>query len=330
MSDPQFLINAYLDHTLSDDELSALEAWLSESPQHRQTFIEVVMLHDRLRGECLAMSAMSSLISRAANPISRSRRIGSSVAALVVAATAMTLVIVLFWNGLGGGSASAAVLELNRLIAANSQATDRTYRISVEESARPGETRDFHKPTEVGRPPKPPLDEAVLHVGHGDRFVLVRKTKDGQPFITGSDGRTSWAVRPDGPVRVSRDLSRFNRDLPGHEQGVPLFQIEHGLEQLRTAYDVQILPPESDETRSDSPPERLLVAIKRKGYRGAQRVEIAYVPATGLINEMRFVKMPYGPERLTIRLTLIDDSDLAPDFFHHASHHSSDRIVKEE
>jgi hypothetical protein len=37
--------------------------------------------------------------------------------------------------------------------------------------------------------------------------------------------------------------------------------------------------------------------------------------------------MPYGPERLTVRLTLIDELTLLESFFHHSHHHSSDHQV---
>jgi hypothetical protein len=37
--------------------------------------------------------------------------------------------------------------------------------------------------------------------------------------------------------------------------------------------------------------------------------------------------MPYGPERLTVRLTLMDEPNLPSDFFHHSHHHSSDQEI---
>jgi hypothetical protein len=45
---------------------------------------------------------------------------------------------------------------------------------------------------------------------------------------------------------------------------------------------------------------------------------------------MRFVEMPYGPEQITIRLTLLDQTSLPDDFFEHPFHHSSDRTVLDE
>ncbi len=85
-------------------------------------------------------------------------------------------------------------------------------------------------------------------------FVLQRKLDNEQQFVTGSNGKVSWAVRPDGAVRVSSDLTRFNRDVPGHEHDMPLSNLHDGLEQLQTAYDVQVLPEEQPRTRAANQP----------------------------------------------------------------------------
>lgn len=332
--DPQSLIDGYLDETLSSEEHVVFTQWLHEAPQHRQQFAEAVLLHDRLRGELLAISAMTpeSRPTPSVFTLSRPRRRMGSVAAFFGTVCSIAVVIAVLWRGLGDTPASAAVIEIKRLIAASAQAPDRTYQISVEEVAMPRERGDRSQPPDSGRPPKPPLDGAVLHVRGGNQFVLIRTTPAGLPFVTGSNGRTSWAVRPDGPVRVSSDLTRFNRDLPGHESAMPLINIEDGLEQLRAAYDVQLLPIENGEfdARSEDEPLRLLVAVKKKGFRGPRRVEITYAVATGQIRQMRFVEMPYGPERLTLRLTLVQERNLDALFFDHDSHHTPDRTVEKE
>ena len=49
-----------------------------------------------------------------------------------------------------------------------------------------------------------------------------------------------------------------------------------------------------------------------------------------MIRQMRFVEMPYGPERLTLRLTLAEERSLGADFFRHQSHHDPERVVEEE
>jgi hypothetical protein len=228
-----------------------------------------------------------------------------------------------------GKTPAVASTELKRLIAAQETELDRTYRIAVEDAPTPGRKRQ--PVVNDNRPPKPPLDGALLHVRKGNQFVLIRQMAGGRQFVTGCNSRTSWAVRPDGPVRVSADLTRFNRDLPGHEHDFPLIQIERGLAQLQDAYDIQLLPIEnSDDSAAEDLPTRLLVAVKKRGHRGPQRVEITYAVRTGKIRQLRFIEMPYGPEHLTVRLTQEEERPLGPAFFDHQSHHASDRVVEEE
>ena len=341
-NDPRQLIDGYLDETLSSDEHELLNRWLKAAPENAQQLAQATRLHDRLRREHLALAVMPSSHGRQtvgdwpddSHSLARvatrnSRRIRSLATSAAIVA-AMLLVAVL-WRGFGESSASAAVVELNRIIAANAQSTDRTYQITLEETASPQRRGERSESPESGRPPKPSMEGAVLHVRGGGQFVLVRKTADGRPFVTGSNGQSSWAVRPDGPVRFSADLTRFNRDLPGHEHSMPLSNIRDGLERLREAYDVQLLPVENaDEASVDDEPSRLIVAVKKHGFRGPKRVEVTYSMHSGLIRQMRFVEMPYGSERLTLRMTLVEEQPLGDEFFDHQSHHDADREVVEE
>ena len=138
-----------------------------------------------------------------------------------------------------------------------------------------------------------------MHVGETNQFVLIRKTVDGLEFITGSNGRQSWAINTRGPVRVSSDIHHFDHDLPGHENSIPLTNLHDGLERLRQAYHVELstVGPEEFESQAGET-VRMLVAIKKPRERGPQRVEIAYESQTGRILHMRFVQMPYGPRTL--------------------------------
>lgn len=384
--DSKRLIAGYLDETLAPDEHAELNRWLKANLQNAQEMAEAMLLHDRLRSEHLAASAMgdgtdvatlvrvwgpdqtdrvqASLLKKwifgaatvrerflssrklrfltgaapshtlfqqaQANVATRGR--SRTLLATFGAMIAASLVFAVLWRGLGESSASAAVVELNRIITANAQPRDRTYRITVEEVALPVRRDDRAESPERRRPPKPPMEGARLQVRGGQQFVLVRTTTEGLPFVTGSNGQTSWAVRPDGPVRFSSDLTRFSHDLPGNEHSMPLNSIPDGLERLRAAYDVQLLPVDSadDEASPDAEPSRLLVAVKKPGFRGPKRVEITYSIRSSLIRQMRFVEMPYGPERLTLRMTLVDERQLGANFFDHESHHAPDRTVEEE
>lgn len=332
--DPRSLVSGYLDDTLSPEEHAVLQAWLKESPANARQFADDVLLHDRLRGEHLALEALA----QAEMPVAYHsgvrqveekggrRRMTAIAAALIVTVAASFLI----WIGLSGTSVSAAA-ELKRIIVASVRGQDRTYRITVEEPPLL-DHRHSQKAATDRRPPKPPFDSATLHVRSGNQFVLIRQTPEGQPFVTGSNGKTSWAVKPDGSVRTSSDLNRFNRDLPGHEQAMPLIDIADGLDRLRAAYDIEILPvePADDDSAGNGEQSRLMVAVKKRGFRGPRRVEITYFVTSGLIRQMRFVEMPYGPERLTLRLTLIEEKPLGEAFFDHTSHHDAQRTVEFE
>ncbi|MFO1000599.1 MAG: hypothetical protein U0936_09680, partial [Planctomycetaceae bacterium] len=248
-----------------------------------------------------------------------------SVITFLSTATLVCLAVVLFVKSFGDTKALASG-ELQRLIELNARPMDRTYQITVEEAVLPRRGRRGPSP-EDGRPPKAPMDGATLYVRDGQQFVLRRIT-DAGPFVTGCNGTSSWAVRADGPVRSSRDLNRFNRDLPGHEHEMPLVNIHDGLERVRRAYDVQLLPVEDSE--SSGPATRLLVAIRHPKERGPKRVEISYEVESGLIRQMRFIEMPYGPESLTLRLTLLSEESLEERFFDHESHHDAIRRVEVE
>lgn len=224
--------------------------------------------------------------------------------------------VTIFLQSFSGSSASAAVLELERLIEKSVLTLDRTYQIRVEASASPSKSRKRNRPEDL-RPPKPPLNDAVLYVREGGHFVLVRFTEQGR-FITGCDGLGSWMIDSSGIARTDSDPDHFNRDVPGHEHQLSLVNIHESLEHLKQAYDVQLLP---EEPVSDGDVEtRLLVAIRHRKERGPRRVEITYEVASGSIRQMRFVEMPYGPDLLTVEMTLTSEEPLAADFFEHTQH----------
>lgn len=342
----ELLIDGYLDDVLTIEQHEELSAWIGSSPENARLFAAAVMLHDHLRNEMVisgerhsvsppSRSAVDAVVGKNAEKVTRradalplagmiARR--RSVITFLSTAVLICVAVVLFFKSFGDSPTLAAAGELQRLIELNSQPMDRTYQITVEETVLP--RRGRRGPSlEDGRPPKAPMDGATLYVRAGQQFVLRRITETG-PFVTGCNGTVSWAVRPDGPVRYSRDLNRFNRDLPGHEHDMPLVNIDDGLEHLRRAYDVQLLPVEDGE--SSEPATRLLVAVRHPRERGPRRVEISYEVESGLIRQMRFIEMPYGPESLTLRLTLLSEDLLNELFFDHESHHDANRRVEVE
>ncbi len=182
MKDPRDLIDGYLDDTLTADELTQLSHWIKSDPNHAQVFAQAALLHDRLHdtfmNQSLANQSSSEepmrTISTSAVTPKRLRRVFSTWS------TAASLAAICFglgilWLSLTQSTASAAIGELNRLIVKNNHSKDRTYTIIVEEIYAPPPRGDRPPLRETTRPPKPPLDGALLHVRDNNQFVLSGK-----------------------------------------------------------------------------------------------------------------------------------------------------------
>ncbi|MGV2333978.1 MAG UNVERIFIED_CONTAM: hypothetical protein LVR18_07620 [Planctomycetaceae bacterium] len=347
MNIPEELLHGYLDQTLDASQQTALQHWLSQSPENMRRFTELLLLHNQLRSESLSFTALGAVtppaMPQSAAAVHRNLNLNRNrqrrrILRRIFAVSALLLLLLVLFDFLSPfgrqSTATAASGELSRLIRSNQLAISRTYQIEVENMALAGR-RHNRKTGGEKRPPKPPMDNALLHVRGGGLFVLVRYQSDGQEFITGCDGTRSWAVRPGSPVRISGDLQRFSRDLPGHEYSLSLVELTSTLQQLQKSCDVQIFDggsADDDPTAAfeSTTPERLLIAVRRPGFQGPRRVEVAYAAGTHEIHQIRFIDMPYGPERLTLRLTLNSRETLPESFLITPRHHSPDLPVEQE
>ncbi|MFM7055503.1 MAG: hypothetical protein ACKO2P_01130 [Planctomycetota bacterium] len=348
MNPPEELMNGYLDQTLTASQHADLQVWLQQSPDHVRRFTDLLMLHNQLRSDSLSFTTASHLqLSQTimADPATAAasgnhfrfrhrlrRRMVRRVSGLA-AALLLLLVCFDFLRPFGGqATATAASAELSRLISHSQVRTDRTWQIEVEAASIAGR-RYGRKTAGEKRPPKPPMDHAVLHLRSGGQFVLIRHQPDGRDFISGRNATHSWAVRPGSPVRVSSDLQRFSRDLPGHEHSLSFTELSATLQQLQKSCDVQIIDggsPADAAPQEAATAERLLIAVRRPGFQGPRRIEIAYNESSHEIHQLRFIDMPYGPERLTLRLTLTSHETLPDSFFNHSAHHPPELPVEEE
>lgn len=341
------LISGYLDDQLDEQQMQQLQQLL-QSPQLADRFAQQHLLHDRLRNLGMLASSASapSVASAASSPIRAVPVASGSVRSLLSRRqlrrflTAVCVLLIgmsagfLFWSGLAGTPAAAASAELQRLLRASARQVDRTWQLSVEETVAPNIRRRRVQPgVTVQRPPKVSLDGALLSVRSGGNFVLTRTLPDGTQFLTGSDGVCSWAVRPDQSVRVSSNPAHFSRDIPGHEHSMSFVQIDQLLAQLQSNYHIQVLPDVAatgDAEASSEHSDQLMIAVRRRKVPGPGRVEISYDAFTGDIHQLRFIDMPYGPDRLTLRMTLVSEDSLKPDFFSHDSHHPPEWRIEQE
>lgn len=329
------LVHLYLDHEIDEAQFQQLQDLLHASESHRSSFRQIALLHEQLyhTTPVIAESVNPTLIPNKPTPTSianhrqtQSLRPRSSTLLLALAASILLLLLL----AIPSRNNSFAGSEFQKILNANSS-SNQHYKIQLEQTGTLKKQKT--KQAENLRPPKPSLDAADLFVQGTDKFVLIRNPNTPLAFVTGSNGKLSWAVAPQGPVRRSQDLNHFNRDLPGHEHAIPLVNLKQGLQQIQQAYNIQFLdtePGNSTANDNQSPQEALLIATKKRGQRGPKRIEIHYEITTGQIRHMRFVEMPYGPEQITIRLTLLDQTPLPDDFFEHHFHHSSDRTVLDE
>lgn len=326
----------YLDGLLAPAEQVQFEDWLRESSNHREEFARVALLHDRLR--CLLGDASAAAKGPSVNgpsvweaprperldPQTALGRLWAWTAALTVLAATL-LVGLSLWQGIGARELLASNSDLQRVNNWSRRLESRSFRIHVladrPESDREQRARARDQSKLLAPPAKPPLDRALLHARGDDQFVLEREVPEEGVFLTGSDGMTGWAVSPQGAVRTSRDPNRFNRDVPGHEHQLPLNSLFANLDRVESAYRIQLFPGADAEDSSAQRPTSLLVAQKKRGQRGPERIEVTYESNSGRILGMRIIEMPYGPRRLDLELKLEAEGTLAPEFFQYESHH---------
>lgn len=323
----QDLIDGYLDELLTADEHQQLAQWIKSDPSHARQFAEAIMLHDQLRADMLAAEVLT-----AEGPPTGLQRASSREAAVAEASTrrrvagifsavcVLLVVALVNWRA-STTSAVAASVALERIIQACERGEDRTYLITALEDGAPSRSEEGRK---LG--PTPSVDGALLHVRGEEQYVLERFYADGTRFVTGSDGRTSWAVPPHGRVRVSGDLNRFRGTVPGQQHAIPFVDMTTSLRQLTDAYDLE------DTTSPSSHDWRQITANRKPSVNGGpKRVTIQYAAESGLIHAMVLERLPQargGPR--SVELTLVDSSDLGSGFFGHAAHHEAARDVVEE
>ena len=326
------LIHRYLDGEITEAQMLQLEQSLARSIELRQEFVRISILDEKLSQQLSKTAPADPTPTPTPTPseaeigLPKAPNQAASWSSIVAMLASLALLLMALLIGSNRNQLNAAQ-ELHKILKSLALG-DRHYRVDVEQAVLPSKKQPNKKQLQQHderRPPKPSLEDAKLYVRGTDEFVLMRFLQDGTPFVTGSDGQVGWAIAPNGPVRVSQDKQRFNRDLPGHEHSIPLSNLSQGLTQIQKAYHVQIIPSSPGDAGDEQ--DAVLVATKKRGERGPSRIEIQYASNSGRIAQMRFIEMPYGPERLTLRLTLIDELTLPESFFHHSHHHSSDHQV---
>lgn len=298
-------IQALLDGTISEEDREALNERLRTDAAARAEFAQQMKLHALLTWRAGAVTVTTPKVK---SPVWRTSWQWAGWAA--AAAAVIGFSVMLF-------SPASATASVAQMMSALSQAMDRTYTIRVLEG-------DTWLPLKVNRFAN--YEGAKLYLRSDKQYVLERTLDRGESSFMGSDGEINWDIRHDGPVRISHDLERFRRGLPGREQDVPFLDLRGLLSSLASGYDL--------ETARDTvdPALRLLRATKRsRSINGPREMSFAYRPETGVIMRMQLLGLPReegGPRSL--ELTLASESPLPADFFSHTAHHEAGRQVIDE
>lgn len=315
MNDAQWseLAHAVLDGVASEGDAAQVSAEIERNPARAREFARLALLHDALERETTAGVGARGA-ARRTRTIALVRRV-----ALVAAVLAFAVAATWFVVGTSPTASASASETLSRIIEV-ARKGDRTYVLrAIGASAR----ADAPKP---GGRPQPTIDDAIVYLRGPSSYVLARLDEAGNEVLSGSDGARAWIVPAKGPVRVSRDASRFAGALPGSKQGVAFIDPHGDLAALAASYDIALAPAASERAVA-----RLVATRKPDARGGPKRVEIAFDPATSVILGMRLDNLPRargGPR--SVEFELVDDAPLAVEFFRHDAHHGADRAVIEE
>ncbi|QVL33543.1 hypothetical protein KIH39_06430 [Telmatocola sphagniphila] len=307
-----YLINGHLDGCLSSEEEFELNTWLKADEAHIVLFVESVQLHNRLREVVRPQMAIAPRNGRDNSTYPNTW--GGGMRKKLVYAACVCLAFALFLGIYLIPTSRSAASELEKLIEKSTLRIDRTYVI-----------RNLDEEPESEQENRPPIDQAKLYVRYPDQFVLERKQTDDKLFVTGCDGMRSWSAPPNRTVRVSKDLSRFRGGVPGNQQGIPFVDLQKDLQKIKEAYNLKLLAKNTKGWLG------LHAEKKSQEYRGPAEVDLWYDSKTGLVYQMIFNGLPRargGPRSVSV--DLVELKQLPPDFFHHESHHESNRKVVED
>ncbi|MGB2499928.1 MAG: hypothetical protein ACPIA2_09540 [Mariniblastus sp.] len=333
------LVSRHFDGELDHEEHQCLQKWINARPENAKAYVGLALLHDRLlEANNQATEQRVDRVEKSLKPFSARKKnqkhLSWAIGALSSIA-ALLLISLFVIPMLQGTPALAAETQLEQLIEVARKSLDRTYLITSIEfrgNKRNGSKWNRKAVQEQrnrrhGRQ-QAPVDGALLHVRGENSYVLIRRFENGEEFVTGSDGQTSWSVPPKGRVQVSDNVERFRGEMPGNQHAIPFITLQDDLKQIRGAYNIQWRDSELASEKSRSGQHCLVAEKKSAEHRGPKYIEIWFDMETGTIFEMLLDKLPQakgGPK--TVLLELLDQSEMPDDFFQHTTHHDSNRRV---
>jgi hypothetical protein len=273
-----------------------------------------------------AESAAESVIVAPKSVPHNRRRFAILTSALTIAAAVMVMFVVFGPHQ----SVSAAMASLEKVVEAAAKPFDRTYKVRVvEEYPRDKPPRNLSQEAWDRKAPEQ-IDRPTIHVRGADEYVMTVLLKTGVTRTSGCDGQVSWSFRENGPVHVSTDLNRFRGGMPGNQQDMPFLNIHANLSQLKIGFDVELA--DEQETGADGTLlSRLTCVRKSSDVRGLRQVDVWFDAEDGTVHKMLLDGLPRGrggPK--SVMLELVEQSELASDFFSHHTHHDPGKRIRYE
>lgn len=320
------LANAYLDGTLDAADRARLEARLASEPAAAREFAQLTLLHDALERE-LTAGVVGRLDARSdAHGHARETARFSGIRRRVLVAAIMMLAAGLAWILVSAPREASASDALARIVEVL-RSGDRTYILRAIEGDARMRRREAPAPAKNKRPPAP-IDGAIVSLRNPSSFVLVRRDDAGREVISGSDGADAWIVPAEGPVRVSRDPTRFRGALPGGRLDLPFIDPHADLSTLARSYDIVVQKPAPAAGRPDA---RIVATRRADAHGGPKEIEIDFDPKTSLVRAIRLENLPQaqgGPR--AVEFELVENAPLGAEYFSHEAHHAFDRPVIHE
>jgi hypothetical protein len=238
-------------------------------------------------------------------------------------------------------SPATAAAALQQMIRATEAPLDRVYLITTEMTGEtkgrsslwpgtpPGPKRTGPKMRETVSTDVPPEGGAMLYV-RGSQYVLERQTENGGKLITGSNGRESWSIGPDGAIQVSSDPLGFRGPMPALETRIPFVDIRSGLRQIESSYDLQLMSPWKRHGQEANVLQRLRADRRSDDPAQPQIIHVWYHGDSGLVQQIQMDGMSRKDYPRLTRLTveLIEQRELGADWFEHTAHHDPQRPVR--
>lgn len=215
-----------------------------------------------------------------------------------------------------------ALAEVDKLINAMTNMSDRHYRVTVENvgrNAQPLDKRD-----------RKSFRGGELYLRGQNQYLLIQTKAPERIKTIGSDGITSWLINPKGNLTINPTPQGIRLPLSVQSASISLMNVQQSVEQLKTGYDLSVSYQHNVTHPSGESVAKITATKQDSGASGVKEAHIYYTQ-----NSLQIVRIVFDrvhiqgnttPKRITMEL--ISTSPLPADWFTH-SYHSQNNPVRE-